>query len=478
MDKRVISNFLYSTAYQLLIIALPIITTPFLARVLGVEGLGTNSYIQTISSFFVIFGVLGINLYGSKVIASVRDNKKDLSATFYTVYIVQIASHILILILYFYSFVILNSGYSFLFLIQTIFILGSAFDISWFMKGVEDFKRLTIRNFIIKIISVVLIFMLIRSPSDLWIYILINAASTLFGNGVMWRYLFEYVEFKHFSIMNFQEHLKNIFLLFLPVFFYQIYTTGDRIFLEKMSGITELGYYDQATKLFKIGLTLVTSLNLVMLPRISNMYTKNSQKDIQDTIHQLISATLFIGCVITPLLAGSVSNLVPWFFGQEYLNIIPLIMILSLIVIINPIGSILTLQLGLASNNNRDFIIPYVVGAIISLSLNFLLIPKFGALGASITFVLTELIVLIIRMFFAASKVRLRKVFYQSYKYVLASIVTFLCVFFTGEIIKTNYIIINFIQVILGVLIYLLVLFLFKDKILNILLTKLVSYKR
>ncbi|PGZ12841.1 hypothetical protein COE46_22615 [Bacillus cereus] len=467
VDKKIISNFLYNTTYQLLVIILPIITTPFLARVLGVQAIGTNSYIQTISSFFVIFGILGINLYGSKEIASVRDDKENLSATFYTMYVIQVIAHILILILYFYLFVINTNDYNDLFFIQSIFILGSIFDVSWFMKGVEDFKRLTIRNFIIKMISIICIFTFIRSSEDLWIYILINALSTILGNIVMWRYIFEYVEFKGFSFVNFRYHLKNILLLFLPVLFYQIYTAGDRIILEKISGTKELGYYDQATKLIRISLTVVTSLNVVMLPRISNMYTKAKQRDIQGAIHQIITVTLLIGCFITALIAGASPSIVPWFFGLDYLEVIPLLMIMSLIIIINPVGSILTLQLGLASNNNKAFIIPYIIGAIVSLSSNFFLIPKFGALGASISIVLTELIVLIIRMFFATSKVQLKVVFNQTYKYLLSGVITCGVVFFLGEIINTDYIIINFFQGIIGILSYGFLLLLFKEKLLK-----------
>jgi len=468
MDKKTFSNFFYNTLYQLLIIALPIITTPFLARVLGVEALGTSSYVLTVGSFFIVFGMLGINLYGSKEIAAVRDDKEKLSSVFITIYLIQIVAHIFLLIIYFnlIEFSVIDPEYKNLFMIQSILIISSAFNLSWFLKGVEDFKKLAIRNFIVKIISVVLIFTFVRKPEDLWIYILINAASTFFGNLVFIKIIFQYIDYKLFKIEKFKSHFKNVILLFLPVFFHQVYSAGDRILLESFSSLTELGYYDQASKLIRIGLTLVTSLNVVMLPRIANMYANKNNNKIQNTVHQTMLITLFIGCFVTFAIAGTASALVPWFFGTEFISIVPLIMLTSLIIIFNSIGSVLTLQLGLASNNMKQYILPYIFGAFISVVLNIILIPKLGALGAVIALLCTEFIVMLIRIFYSSKKVSLIVVFGGCYKYLMSGISVFILIIIISEVlIGINNLIVNILQVLIGGGFYLLILILLKDKV-------------
>ena len=191
MDKKLVQNYLYNVLYQMLVLISPFITTPYLTRVMGAEALSINSWTANIVQWFVLFGIMGVNTYGNKEIAKVRDNRETVSRTFFEIFSMQFISMLLSSIVFFlYAHLMGNTYYVYL-MIQSISLLSVSLDITWFYFGVEDFKKASIRNMIVKIVGICMIFAFIKSPDDLMKFIFINATVGVCGQLIMWAQLKE-----------------------------------------------------------------------------------------------------------------------------------------------------------------------------------------------------------------------------------------------------------------------------------------------
>ena len=182
------NNFIYNVVYQILILIIPLITSPYLARVIGVDGVGTYSYTYSIVHYFMLFTLLGLNNYGNRAIAKVRDDKEKLSKTFWSIYIFQVIMGLSMLALYVLYVLVSNTSYKTLAIIEILFIISAILDINWLFFGMEEFKKTITRNTIVKILNVVLIFLLVKNSNDLWKYTLIMAGMTTIGQLILWGY--------------------------------------------------------------------------------------------------------------------------------------------------------------------------------------------------------------------------------------------------------------------------------------------------
>ena len=199
---KVIKNFLYNISYQMLVIILPLITVPYVSGILGAEGVGDYAFTYANMQYFVIFGMIGINLYGNRQIAYIRENKEDLKNTFFSIYTLQLVSVIISLVIYCVFVGVCNkdSSYKYLYIVQGLNIVAALFDISWLFMGLEDFRKTVIRNTIVKLVSLASIFILVKSSEDIFIYTTIIGLSALIGNITFWFYVPKEIELKNIKI--------------------------------------------------------------------------------------------------------------------------------------------------------------------------------------------------------------------------------------------------------------------------------------
>ena len=330
-NKQIIKNYLYNMVYQLLVLILPIVTIPYISRVLGAENIGIYSYTLSIVTYFVLIGNLGMTTYGRREIAYNNENVKERTKTFIEINLLRFVFLSLMIIVYNITFCNLTT-YNIYFKLLTLELVSSFFDISWFYQGLELFKKTSIRNSLVKLISVIAIFLFVKSRDDLWVYILIYCLSNLIGNISLWIGLKKYLT--KIEIKNLK--LKRIFIsslwLFIPQLAIQLYTMVDKTmlgyFLEDKS-IT--GYYDQAEKIVKIFITMITSLGIVLQPGIAKNRTDNEKvkKYIKNSFKYVIFLTM-------PMLFGinSISDsFIPLFLGEDYYPVISIIYTLSPIMI-------------------------------------------------------------------------------------------------------------------------------------------------
>ena len=216
--KSITRNYIYNMVYQVLILILPFITTPYLSRVLGAEGIGIYSYTYAIVTYFILFGSLGIALYGQREIAYAQENKTLRKKIFFEIISFRFLTISIAIILYYFLF-IRGSQYQIYYQILLLELLAAAFDISWFFQGMEEFKRTVTRNVLVRLCSVSLVFLLVKTKEDLAKFTLIYSLADLLGNLSLWLYLPKYmkgikitnIDIKRHIALNMQNMINDIY---------------------------------------------------------------------------------------------------------------------------------------------------------------------------------------------------------------------------------------------------------------------------
>lgn len=458
---QVLKNFLYNVSYQILVLILPLITVPYISKVLGAGGVGDYAFTFANTQYFILFGMIGITLYGNRQIAYVRDDKEKLKNSFYSIYIVQlVAMTISILLFLFFVFSFESGIYRLIYLVQGINILASLIDISWFFMGLEEFKKTVGRNTIVRIISLACIFIFVKSSEDLINYVLILALSNFLGNLTLWLYIPKLIGFKKFKIEGVFVHLKASITLFVPQIAIQIYLLLDRTLLGIITDNVQVGYYENSQKMVKMALTIATAIGTVMMPKISNTVASGDMKKVK---YYIYNSFFFMSSISIPLtfgLLGISKELAPWFFGSEFVGIENLIMISSIIILLISWSNVLGTQLLVPLNRIRKFTASVTLGAIINFLLNLVLLKYIGSIGACITTVIAELTVTITQFYFLRDFLNISKLLKKVGIFFPGAICMFLVIRIIGNYMGAS-LLTNLVQVSTGGITYLLLVFVF-----------------
>lgn len=462
---KVIKNYLYNASYQVFILLVPLITTPYLARVLGPEGVGINSYTNSITQYFILFGSIGVNLYGNREIAFVRDKKEKLTQTFYEIFFMRLTT-ILVTCFAFEIFLVYVSEYKIYYLAQAISLLASAFDISWFFMGVENFAVTVFRNLIVKIITLISIFLFVKSYNDLAIYILILSLSLLIGNLTLFPSLKRYIGKPIFSNLEIWRHFKPALILFVPQVATQIYLVLNKTMLGSMVSVQASGYFDQSDKIVKMVLAVVTATGTVMLPHVANAFANGEHEKTRGMLYKSFSFVTSLSVPMTFGLAAIAPKFVPLFFTDKFNSVIPIMMIESVVILMIAWSNAIGTQFLLPTKQTRAYTISVIIGAVVNLVANIPLIILYGAIGASIATVLSELSVTLYQLIVIRNQLNYRKLFEDTIKYLSAGIVMFFVIVYLDKLLYGNWLSLS-IEILVGIFVYVLLLIIFKVKILN-----------
>ena len=476
-QKSISKNYLYNLFYQILVIVMPLITTPYLSRVLGAEAIGIYSYTLSIATYFILFGTLGISLYGQREIAYVQEDDKKRSITFWEILFLKIITMTISIFIFWVTYG-MHGQYKIYYRILVIELISQCIDISWFFQGIEEFKKTVIRNSIVKLIFAICIFMFVKSPNDLIKYIVIIAGANLFGNMSLWMYIPKYIQKVAIKDLHVFKHLKPTILLFIPQIAVQIYTVLDRtmlgIIIEDKS---EVGFYEQAQKVVKLLLTLITSLGTVMVPRMASTFAKGDKEQLKKYMYSSFSFVFFLAF---PIMAGLIlisGEFVPIFFGQGYEKVAVLINVIVPITLFIGLSNIIGTQYLLPTKRQTEFSISVIVGAIVNFILNIIVIKKYASIGASITTVIAEFLVTAVQFYFVRKEIDIKTVLRLSKNNIIATVIMFVIVYITTKVLTLHGIYSIIIQITEGCIIYGIILILLKDSFFNDVLNK-VNEKR
>ncbi|MGZ9911375.1 flippase [Streptococcus sp. V919] len=419
---KVLKNYAYNLSYQLLVIILPIITTPYVTRVFSSDDLGTYGYFNSIVTYFILLATLGVSNYGTKVISG---HRKEIEKNFWGIYSLQLSATIFSLFLYIVLCLALPFMQNPVAYILGLSLVSKGLDISWLFHGLEDFRKITVRNITVKLVGVISIFLFVKSASDLYLYVFLLTIFELFGQLSMWLPAREFIGKPHVDLEYAKRHLKPIVLLFLPQVAISLYVTLDRTMLGALASTKDVGIYDQALKLVNILLTLVTSLGSVMLPRVAHLLSTGDHKAV-NKMHEM--SFLIYNLVIFPMMAGILivnDDFVRFFLGQDFQDARYAIAIMIFRMFFIGWTNIMGIQILIPHNKNKEFMISTTVPAIISVGLNLLFLPRLGYIGAAIVSVLTEALVWAIQVFFTRKYIKDVPIIGSMMKIILASAIMY-----------------------------------------------------
>lgn len=388
-------NFMYNMIYQMLILIIPIITAPYLSRVIGANGVGTYSYTYSIVHYFMLITMLGVNNYGNRTIAKVRDNKETLSKNFWSIYGLQIIMGIIMLAIYIGYVLLFDNKYRIIALIQSAFIVSAMLDINWFFFGMEEFKKTITRNSFVKIGNVILIFLLVKTKTDIWKYTSIMAGMTCISQLILWGFLKGKVNFVKIKWKDIAKHIKPNLVLFIPVIAVSLYKIMDKIMLGALTTVAEVGFYENAEKIINIPLALITALGTVMLPRMSNLIAKGDKEQTEKYISKSIKFVMFLSLAMCCGLIGIGYKFAPFFFGKEFQKTGLLIMMLATTLPFVSFANVLRTQYLIPREEDKIYIKSVFLGAITNLIMNLIFIPLYGGAGACIGTITAEFAVML-----------------------------------------------------------------------------------
>ncbi len=479
MDKKIIKNYLYNILFQIVKMSVPLILVPYTIKHLSFSMLGINDYAGTIATYFIMLGSLGVNIYGNREIARKRNDKDKLSTTFFEILSMQIINTIIALVFYLSYVTLFVKANREVFYLFSIMIVASAIDITWFFQGIENFKTISLRNIIVKITGMFLIFLFVKKPDDIYIFILINSVTELLSCFVLFLSLKKYIYFKIINIKDvYQNHFKNSFDLFIPTVAISVYTMLDQTMLGYL--IDDKSYvsiYKTSQGFVKIFLYFITSIGQVILPRISNIISndKDSDEKVLSFLNITTKVALFLSLPLTFGLVSLSPSFISWYIPNEP-KIISVIQVTSFIIVLISLSNVCGIQYLIPSGNNKAYTNSVVGGAIVNFVLNLFFIQKYYALGACIATVIAETVVTSIQYIYLRKKIKLEFFTFNNFKYLIASLIMAIVVYFIGIKLEQN-IITNIVQIISGFIIYIIILISLKEELIKLIFKKILFRK-
>ncbi|HFD3683390.1 TPA: oligosaccharide flippase family protein, partial [Enterococcus faecium] len=340
-------------------------------------------------------------------IAKSRKDKKALSLQFWNIYFIQFLIGLSVSFLYIAYIYFFDVKYKNLYLIQLIFIVGLTLDISWFFQGIEEFSKVVIRNTVIKLSSVLLIIIFVSTKDDLWIYVFITSITNFLGSLVFWLSIHGKVGKPIFNSNVFKQLWKPAFIILTPQLFMQVYTTLDKTIVGYFVDPTELSYYDQSQKIARIILAVLTSITIVMLPKISKAQAEGKSENILVYTKKSFDYTIIIALILFSVVFINTKEFVPWFFGENFKPMTINMLISCLIIVVSPIGGVFANQFAIAIEKDKEYAYPMIIGAIVSIIGNVAFVPTYGAVAATIVLVVVELLVFFFRVFFVRKEIKI-----------------------------------------------------------------------
>jgi len=463
-------NYIFNVVYQIITLIIPLITVPYISRVLGSKGVGINAYTYSVIQYFVLFGTIGISLYGNRAIAYVREDKKKLSETFWSIFVLKLITTFLAYIV-FIIFLEMVGSYEHIFLLQSFYLLAAMIDISWLFMGLEDFKKTVTRNLFIKIMGALCIFLFVKTSNDLWKYVFILALSQFLGQLTMWIYIPATVNKIKIDWKKVKSHLASSISLFIPQIAIQIYVVLNKTMLGLMSNTNEVGFFDNADKIVKMVLSVVTAMGIVMLPRVSNTFAKGDISKVNSYLYQSFDFASYLSFPLMFGLMAIADKFTPWFFGPGFIKTGSIMMMISPIIVLIAWSNVIGQQYMMPTGKIQAYTLSVIIGAIVNFILNLILIPQYHAVGTAIATFVAEFTVTFLQLVFLKGEIDHFAMFRSLWKYFLSSLIMYAIIL----IITSNYkasLSTTLMQVIIGIVLYPSLLILFKSQLNKKLLKK------
>lgn len=432
-------NFFYSSILTTANYIFPLLTFPYVTRVLGPTNIGICNFVDSIIHYFLLLSMLGIGVVGVREIAKAKNDQKKLSQVFSSLVLLNLLSTVLALVILFVCvlYVPMFREYREMMWVGALKILFNTLLIEWFFKGIENFRYITIRSIIVRTIYVVCVFLLVRSSDDYEIYyllltlmIIINAFFNIF-------YSRKFVKFS-FSNISFRPFIGPILIMGLYMVLTSMYTSFNTTYLGVVAGETEVGYYSVATKLYHVLISLFSAFTGVMLPRMSSILSEGRIDDFKNLLNKSVSVLFSFSIPIVIFSIIYAKEIVYIIAGANFDGaVLPMQICMPLMIIIG-YEQIIIIQGLMAMDKNKAVFINSIFGAIIGIVLCILLMKPFKSVGASIVWFCSELVVLSSASVFIKKYIQIKFPFKKLFRMIVYHI-PLIIILFLSHIVDLNY---------------------------------------
>lgn len=469
-----VSNFLF-----------PLITFPYISRVLLPEGTGKIAFALSIVSYFTIFASFGVATYGIRAIAQVRDDKERLSKTMHELLFINIISMTIVYVALAIAILVVPkfAMEKELFWVTSLFILFAIVGVEWLYKGLEKYQYITARTIVFKIASLFLVFLFVKEKSDYIIFAFISIFAIV-GSGILnlinSRKLINY---KLYSEYEFKKHLKPMFVLFLTSLAIAIYTSLDEGLLGLLSSPEQVGYYNAAVRVKGILFTLITSLGVVLLPRLSYYVENNMETEFHEALAKSTNFIVVISASVVIFFTLFAKETILILAGENYVaSIIPL-QIVVWALILSAITNILGIQILLPLKKDKQLLFSVLCAATVDVIANVILVPKLAAVGTALSVIAAELSVLFVQVIILRQYIKILFAGLQLYKIIIALLVAIASALFVKDVVgNTSTLIIFLCSSSVFFLAYFIILLLLKEKFImyvyHTIYIKFIAYRR
>ncbi len=392
-------NFVMSFAYEFMVSVYPLIMLPYTSRVLGSEGTGIYSYHYAIASYFALFCVWGINVYGDRSISRCLGNRSQMEKVFSEIYSAQLYLSLLTIIVYLcYCCCFSGEGRAYSLVLVSL-LLSRALNPGWFFLGIGEVKVVLTRNLFVRIISASLIFIFVKDMDDLLLYFIINGVALLFGTVTTLVQIRKYITPSLTVIKRAAPHFRLIIKLFLPMLALNGYTYIDKILLGVFHDNATVGLYENADKI--VPRQVYTAMTWVLVSHTSSLIAAKKERENNELIHKTMDYILLIMIPIAFGISSIAPFFVPWFMGEEFEGCIGLLKIFPFVLVFMGVSSVLRTQYFIPNQKDNEYVFITVAGVVINLYISSFLVRDYGAFGVIIGSLISEFLMALAYNFIA-----------------------------------------------------------------------------
>lgn len=410
MSKSIKRNFLYNILLNISKVIFPLITAPYVSRVLEPDGMGIYNFSNTYAGYFALVALLGIPTYGVREVAKLNGDKYALSRLISELMSIATIVTFTVSIIYLFTIYLIGqlSENYIIFLLAGFAIYLAPFNVNWYYQGVEEFGYITFRTFVIRCISLICLFLFVRQKDDLIIYVVLNvlgiALADIWNFVKMWKSGIR----PYFTWKRLRQHLNPLLVLFASSIAISIYTVLDTIMLGFIKDYVEVGYYSNAMHMSKVILYAVTSLSIVAVPRVSYYTKQRDYVNVENLMNKSFSIVSFLVFPVAIGMACLSSVFVPLFFGQQFEGAVVPLEILSMLIVAIGLNNLTGVQILIGMGYDKLFLYSVLIGTLSNFFMNCFLIPLYGAVGASIASVFAETLIFFVTLWFVYQKTPIR----------------------------------------------------------------------
>lgn len=395
-------NVFYSGALTALSYLFPLITYPYISRVIGASGVGICSFTDSVVNYFVLFSSMGIGTLGVREIAKCNGNKEELSRVFSSLFLLSFCTMLIALAVYlvFGHFNSKMASEPRMLYIGALKIITTPFLIEWFYRGVENFKYITIRSFFVRLVYVVLVFVFIKKPEDYYLYFFFTTLTFVANSIFNFLYRSKFCNLQLSLSSRIREYLSPYFIYGIYTLLTAMYTSFNVVYLGMVGSNEDVGYYSSATKLLGFSIAFFSAFTNVVMPRMSSLLSLNDKEKANRLINISFSLLYLIAMPMMAYLMYYAPQVVRIISGPGFEGaIIPFRIVMPLF-LITGIEQILIVQLLMPLNKDKAVLFNSIMGAIVGIVFNIVLVSRFVAIGSAFVWLISEITVMLSAIYF------------------------------------------------------------------------------